>query len=220
MKVFISRYLKSDSPFAHVLSAQGHIVHGESLIHFNAVSFGVLPEADWLFFYSKSGVRYFLQQVRQEYLLGKRLAVIGAGTASYLEKVYRAPDFVGDGDPISAAAAFLSEARGRTVLFLRAKESRQSIQQLLGDKIVQKDLVVYENQPRSDFDLEYHDKLVFTSPLNAEAYYSKYPVLKKQSVIAIGDTTRQKLIELGVCEIEVADTPSEEALAKSVLGIL
>jgi uroporphyrinogen-III synthase len=217
MRVFISKQLKPDSEFVRFLKSRGHDVHAESLITFSPVQFDRFPETDWLFFYSKPGVRFFLQQVGDEKLVNKKIAAIGTGTAEYLEKIYRAPDFSGDADPLITAAAFLAEARGRSVLFLRAKENRQSIQQLLGDKIFQEELVVYENKPRTDFELPFFEVLVFTSPLNAETYFSKYPPLKNQRIIAIGDTTREKLTELGLKNVELTDAASDESIAKVVV---
>lgn len=160
-----------------------------------------------------------MQQVTPQQLSGKLIATVGVGTAEYMEKIYRKPDFIEDGDPISIASAFLAAARGKQVLFLRAKDNKQPIQQLLGDKIVQEELEIYENKTRSDFELPICSVLVFTSPLNAEAYYSKYPPLREQRVIAIGETTKTRLEELGLKNVELPDVASEDALAKAVLRL-
>ncbi len=216
-KVFISRDLSDDSIFRKILMASNFGVHGESLVDFSPVPISQLPPAAWLFFYSKTGVRYFFQQISPEKITGVKLAAIGPGTAAALEEAIRPPDFTGDGDPESTAALFLETARGQRVLFPRAKESRQSIQKILEPHLTALDLVVYENSPRRDFTLPDFDVLVFTSPLNAQAYFSKKRWEETQKVVAIGKTTAKALAKLGVERVIVAENPSEESLAAEVL---
>ena len=216
-KVFISRDIFEDSIFRKMLTANGFEVHGESLVDFSPVPIAQLPPADWLFFYSKTGVRYFFQQISPEKITGVKLAAIGPGTAEALENEARLPDFTGDGDPESTAAFFLQTAKGRRVLCPRARESRQSIQKLLEPYLTALDLVVYENSPRQDFDLPYFDVLVFTSPMNAQAYFSKKRWRENQKVVAIGKTTAKALAELGIERVSLAENPSEESLAAEVL---
>jgi uroporphyrinogen-III synthase len=217
MTVFISRNIRQDSVFYQTLYVRGIRVHGERLVEFTPVPFDEMPDAGWLFFYSKTGVHFFFQQITPRQVEDFRLAAIGHSTAGFLAKMCRPADFTGDGDPVSTATAFLQLAKGQKVLFVRAEDSRQSIRQLLGKNITPLDLVVYKNQPRQDFDLPRFDCLVFTSPLNAQAYFSKYPFRKNQKVVAIGRTTAKALEELNIKKVTVAGAPSEEALAKAVL---
>ncbi len=217
-KVFISRAISSDSIFYKMLTANGFEVFGESLVDFALSPFAVLPPADWLFFYSKNGVRYFFQQISPEKIAGIKLAAIGPGTASAIEAAIRPPDFTGDGDPETTAALFLKTAAGRRVLFPRARESRQSIQKLLSPHLTVLDLVVYKNSPRRDLDLPEFDVLAFTSPMNARAYFAKKRWNKNQKVAAIGRTTKKALMKLGIDEVLLAENPSEESLAAVVLA--
>ncbi|MFQ5447810.1 MAG: uroporphyrinogen-III synthase [Saprospiraceae bacterium] len=218
MTVFISRNLRPDSVFYKTLHTRGIRVHGERLVEFTGVPFDEIPGADWLFFYSKTGVHYFFQHATTLRVENYRLAAIGKGTSEYLARICRPADFAGDGDPVSTATAFLQLAKGQKVLFIRAEDSRQSIRRLLGQHISPLDLVVYKNQPRTSFNLPHSDCLVFTSPLNAQAYFSKYPFRKNQKVVAIGRTTAVALEALGVKNPVIAGAPSEEALAKAVLN--
>ncbi len=48
------------------------------------------------------------------------------------------------------------------------------------------------------FKIPISDYLVFTSPMNAQAYYKRYKPRKKQTVFAIGATTAVALLELGI----------------------
>lgn len=218
MTVFISRTLPPDSTFLMKLMAHGCRVHGERLVRFEPVPIAHLPEGEWLFFYSKTGVRFFFQQIPPSRIEGYRVGALGPGTAAYLEN-YCHVHFAGDGDPLQTAVSFLQLARGQRVVFVRAANSRESIQQLLTGKLIAIDLVVYDNRLRDDFDVPDCEVLVFTSPLNAKAYFSKKKKYGFQKVIAIGDTTREALEALGIRNVHVADAPTEDALADKVLAL-
>ena len=131
MNVFISRTQFSDSDFRQMLEAEGIAVHGEALIDIHTVPFETIPEGDWLFFYSKSGVQHFFSQLSSIDELAKKLAVMGPGTAKALARFGMHADFVGDGVPLPTAEAFVEQAKGQTVVFVRAEQSRCSVQRLL-----------------------------------------------------------------------------------------
>ena len=221
-KVFISRPLKKNSIFLKTLNGNGLEIIGQSLIHFSPVPFSTIPTTDWLFFYSKNGVKFFFEQVQkspsfQKDIGGKKWAAMGKGTATAFVKYGINPDFIGDGKPSSTAEQFQAVAANQTVLFIQAKTSKKSIQKLLNKQTTIKELVVYDNQIKSDFELPYFDVLVFTSPLNAQAYFEKYPLQKPQSIIAIGNTTAKALLKLGVKKVSIAAKPTEKEMAKIVL---
>jgi uroporphyrinogen-III synthase len=177
-----------------------------------------LPDADWLFFYSPHGVKFLLQQISLENISRFKVAAMGSGTASTLQSYHVRVDFTGDGTPESTAKDFLLTAKGQRVLFCRAKESRQSIRRLLGSQITAIDLIVYENQPRSDFVLPDCDILVFTSPLNVQAYFTKKSWNDSKIIIAIGNTTAKALSLLGAGNVQIARRPSPEHLAEAVIA--
>ena len=220
-KVFISRDLKSDSIFKSQLESKGFEVVSCSLVSFSALNFQVIPEVDWIFFYSKNAVAFFLKGLKKQRIPvpSAKLATLGEGTGAYLKEQGLEPDFVGSGKPEHTAHIFLEKAKGQSVLFPRAENSRQSIQQLLKSKINALDLIVYKNEPKSNFEIESCEVLVFTSPMNARTYFNKYEILDYQQVIAIGQTTEQALRNLGIEEIKVAQNPSEEALAQLILSL-
>ena len=218
--VFISRHLGRSSIFRQELEAAGWQVQGKSLITFRAVPFQRIPRAQWIFFYSKNAVKFFFKGLKT---LGRkppkvRWATIGKSTAKALQRQGIEADFVGQGNAMETAWSFLLKARQQVVLFPRAQSSRQSIQELLGDKIIDKNLIVYRNQPKRRFSISDCDFLVFTSPMNAETYFASRELHQGQCVIAIGRTTAKTLTGLGIDEIQTAEEPSEEALAKVVLA--
>lgn len=217
MLIFISRELTADSPFYSILPSEGVKVIGASLVAFEAVPFSTLPEADWCFFSSRNAVKFFFESLKAAGLsFPKRIkwGVLGEGTAKALKEQGYVADFAGNGEPQNVGEAFAVVATGQGVLFPRAAQSRESIQKILAGTVTIHDLVVYTNTPRTDFELPSADILVFTSPLNAQAYFARYAYQNGQKVLAIGQSTEQALRQLGLSEILLAPTPSEEVLAE------
>ena len=128
--------------------------------------------------------------------------------------------FVGNGKPEQTATAFLEVSAGKEVVFLQARNSRQSIQKLLGRHIKSTCLVVYDNSFKADLDIPYAEILVFTSPMNVQAYFSKNIIMKGQICISIGASTAQVLKQLNIDNFVVAEQANEEALAKACLSII
>ena len=216
--IFISRRLQPESVFMQQLTAEGFKVYDESLVNFQALAFDLKESPNWLFFYSRHAVRFFFNQLQDtDWLQGIKLAAIGSGTADELRKFRPRVDFIGTGEPEVVAAAFGKIAEGKRVLFPRARQSRRSIQLLLGQRIQSADLIVYDNLQRTDLDLPVCQVLVFTSPMNAEAYFQVYDLQAGQQVFAIGQVTGKCLRQLGVQEVKVAAQPSEESLAEVIL---
>lgn len=218
--VFISRPQPSDSPFRSILEAAGWQVIGLSLIQFRRLSIPSPPPTDWIFFYSKKGVKFFLESVETAYMAGKKLACLGPGTAAALKAKGCTVDFTGTGEPSTVAEAFLKVAVGKKVLFPHARQSRQSVQSLLGEHISAISLAVYDNEARQHFTLPYCQVLVFTSPMNVAAYFKKYPIQKGQQCVAIGGATAEALIQQGLQKPIIARQPSEEAMAEAVLQLV
>ena len=218
-RIFISRNLTIESAFYALLNNKASI-EAQSLINFEAVPIPQTPVSDWLFFYSKKGLDFGWPHLRTLNPLPK-IAVLGAASAEYLEQRFgQVADFVGMGTPIPTAKAFLEVASGQRVCFVQAQNSRQSIAQLLGTQIQTQSLVVYNNCPKTTLDIPPCDILVFTSPLNVQAYYQQYSIQKQQKVIAIGQTTAKALTELGLTTYTIAPAPHERALAHSCLALL
>lgn len=217
--IFVSRRLAPSSPLSGLCHSHCLDVRGYSLIGFEGVPFDAPPPHDLQFFYSRNAVRFFHAQQGGS-LHAVPSACMGEGTASALREWGLEPVFVGNGDPVSVAAAFASFAEGKRVLFPRARHSRQSIQKSLPPSTIALDLVVYDNYKLTDFPNPQADILVFTSPLNAEAYFDLLPLQAGQRVVAIGNTTAAALRRLGVQELRIAKQPSEQALAEAVLALL
>lgn len=225
MTAFISRPLTATSAFRRLLVAQGWQVTGRSLVTLSALPFAAVPPADWIFFSSQNAVRFFFQQIENEGITIPTVqwAALGAATAQALKEYVGAVDFIGSGEPISTAIAFQMiatvAAAGSTVVFPGARHSRQSVQHLLADDVQGIPLEVYDNRPVPDPTPRPESVLVFTSPLNAEAYLTHHLLQPDQQVVAIGETTAAALRGLGVGKVTVATEPTETALAEAVLAL-
>lgn len=222
-KIFISRELTDDSPFSQQLTAVGHEVHGASLLSFTLIPFKSLPAVDWLFFYSQKGVNFFFEQfdkLSDDSRDPKRFryAALGPATAKALKYFTGAdPYFTGTGYPGKTADYLLEIATGDPICFVQASNSRQSMQNILEGQMICENLIVYDNNYRTDFSLPHFDILVFTSPMNAGAYFSKYKLKENQKVFAIGYTTGNALREMGVT-CYVSEEPSEQGLVDLILA--
>ncbi|HKK75308.1 MAG TPA: uroporphyrinogen-III synthase [Saprospiraceae bacterium] len=211
--LFISRSLASDSPVRAFAQKHQLELRAESLIEFTPVQFGTPPPADWLFFYSKKGVQYFMRTLRDRgQKLNTPVAVLGLGTLNALKEFGKSADFAGNGRPEEVAAAFKKIAAGQRVLFVRAQQSRRSIQKLLEGEVIVEDLIAYANEIRLPQRDVRGDYLLLTSPMNAEAYAQKCELNAAEIIVAIGQTTAAKLKVLGADQVEVAARPDEAAM--------
>lgn len=222
MTVFITRDLAPDSVFKTTLTAKGWTVLGESLVALQPKSFTELPSgAQWCFFYSKNGVEFFFKNIELQQIIVPsymRWAAIGEGTAKVLYRYTQKVDFVGFGEPDDTAIAFLKHAKGQEVVFVQAEKSQQSIEIRLQAEIVKHSLLVYYNEIKQNFVLPTTDVVVFTSPLNVEAYLKALNGRKySQKTVSIGETTARKLDFWGVSGYKIAPQPNELSLAETVL---
>lgn len=219
--VFISRNLTNQSDFKAILERKGWEVTGTSLIDFTPADFDFVPKTDWIFFYSKKGIQFFLKDLT--YLTTQidlnlvRIGTIGEATANSLRENGITPHFIGSGNPDTTASQFLNLAKGNSVLFPRALNSKQSIEKKLLHQIKCYTLVVYINLPKTDCRMLSQQLLVFTSPLNVEAYFNKYRVKPHQKIVAIGETTAAALKQFGMDEVAIPSRSTEKALANKVL---
>jgi uroporphyrinogen-III synthase len=219
MKVFISRDWVHGGIFRKILTEKGIELCAESLIDFSPLDFRLPEVFDWIFFYSKKGVEYFFD-ANPKLSTDVKIAALGTGTASaVLNYSGKEPDFTGDGNPETTADAFKKIALAKKVLFIRALESKKSVQNLLANDISVSELIVYKNVPKKDISESNADILLFTSSLNAEAYLKKYPLKQYQQLAAIGKPTAETLATMGYTQVYCAESPDENALANLILKI-
>ncbi len=218
--VFISRKISEEHSEVNDFKKK-IILKDTSLIEFKEESYDInFSKTDIIFFYSKNAVTFFLQKnksfLERELPL---LACMGKGTAYALQGFGYPSDFIGQGTPQEIASDFLKISEGKKVLFPRAKNSKQSIQKLLKNKIIDIDLVIYDNIKKNNFEDPLADILIFTSPLNVEAYFDAIPY-RDEKIIAIGKTTEKKLLSLGLQNIIVSPQSTERSVLETALKII
>jgi len=81
------------------------------------------------------------------------------------------------------------------------------------------DLPVYESKINEKIEASDANIIVFTSPMNAEGYLRNQQIKSGQKVIAIGNSTGDKLGELGYNDHIIPRIPNELGLLECVFGI-
>jgi uroporphyrinogen-III synthase len=221
MTVFISRVLLPGSDFERILHTAGWIIEGRSLVALKSLPVADIPDCDWIFFSSAQAVRFFfnLKGIFDKIPLGVQWAALGPATGQMLQQYIPHVQFIGNGDPGRCSIDFEDWGRHKRVLFPGAKNARREFRQSLARYAQVIELPIYDNQAAPSPAISTANILVFTSPLNALAYFSIHPLLPGQQLIAIGLTTAQTLTEIQQKKVHIATSPTETALAEKVLEL-
>lgn len=222
-KIFISRSKENSSVFIKELSSLSKSITTESLIKFSPIPFVDLPKCDWIFFYSQSGIKYFFDNIQSSNIeIGSnvKFATFGESSATLLKTYIDEVDFAGNSEAAGTAKLFQPFALGKSILFVKGKNSLDSLRPFLKNQIQYLDFVVYDNTQRSDIHLEYHDILVFTSPMNLKSYFNTYPIIDSQNIFLIGPSTASAARDIGINNYSVSEIPSLASLVDSVKDYL
>lgn len=215
--VFFSTTSAGSDLFVELLQRRGFHVTAKSLLNIQPLKIDELPEADFLFFTSKTGVQHFFEQVQPKGNI--KIAAIGEETAREIQNHGYLVDFTGEGESEEIASAFIASHPSLTVLMPQALNSNNKLSEHLQQHLNVIHLPVYVNQPLQDLQLGYHDILVFTSALNADAYCRNNKILSQQIVIAIGETTKNHLHQLGVQDVIMPPFKNFISIADLICGL-
>jgi uroporphyrinogen-III synthase len=217
VSVYITRDLREEDFFFHVLTAKGCDGHGLALIDTQRIIAPKIPKTDWIFFSSKNGVKHFLAQTTVE--PGVKLAAVGKGTSEELRKHNLRADFIGGTADTRVIAKQFGAVAGRgSVLFPQAKGSMRTVQeQIPAVKVI--NLTVYETITRPADDIPACDVMVFTSPSNVEAFFEKNTLSKNQKVVAMGHATGSTLKEKGIVSFVTPSSFDDAGLVRAVMGV-
>lgn len=214
--IFISRSLDSESPILALTKSSSTLkVIDQSLIDISPIKVSNIPETSWLFFYSKNGIKYFIEAAedRQFSWKHKKIGVMGTASNKAIIKARgKESDFICRTDLKESANNFHSLLGANSILFVRAKHSKKSIQNYISKNQV-RELVIYNNTPKTELSIPPCDILVFTSPMNVNAYLNQYSISKGQTVIAIGQTTKKHLSQFVPNKVHMPSSASESDLA-------
>ncbi|MFN6022495.1 MAG: uroporphyrinogen-III synthase [Bacteroidota bacterium] len=223
-RVFISRHLPENSSFREKLASFGSFnIQDEPLIDLIPIPFSIIEPCDWIFFSSKNAVSFFFKQIKSLSIkipTSVKWGAIGLATAKELLTYQITADFSGNGNPEEVGISFSTLVTGKKVLFPSAKNSRESIQRFIKNEALEIiNLSIYDNLPKSNFDIIPSDIYVFTSPLNVIAYSKKHD-LSDKNCIAIGDTTAKQLKNSGALSIMTSPFTTEESMAQTIIDFL
>lgn len=223
-RVFISRHLPENSSFREKLASFGSFkIQDEPLIDLMPIPFSIIEPCDWIFFSSKNAVSFFFKQIKTLSIkipTSVKWGAIGLATAKELLTYQITADFSGNGNPEEVGISFSTLVTGKKVLFPSAKNSRESIQQFIKNEALEIiNLSIYDNLPKSDFDIIPSDIYVFTSPLNVIAYSKKHD-LSDKNCIAIGESTAKQLKNSGALSIMTSPFTTEESMAQTIIDFL
>lgn len=217
-KVFVSKPVSEKEFLKRTLGESEINIEGQRFIQFKPVAFDAdFVGVDCVFFASKNGVKYFFEQV-EKLPSNIKIAAINKGTASSLNALGLEVDFVGEGNDLQQIAQHFDGLGIGKTLFVRASVSKRSIQQTLA-KTQHEDVVVYANSKLEEFEQRQEDILVFTSPMNVEAYFDKYKLQAHQQLIAIGPSTAKALASYGLT-CRTAFEPTMWSIADEIFAAL
>lgn len=223
--IFITKHLTADSYLRRAMKKHNILVDDRSLIKtypiIHKFDTFILQKADWIFFSSKNAIEYFFK-LKPELSLQIKLAVFGNASEEMLRQYGRIANFNGHSygtDTLSIAKQFAKIADKTTVIFPRAKDSLRTVQQELSAETKIIELPVYETVTNKHVEQSLADVLIFTSPSNAEAYFSKNLLEVGQKIICIGKSTGKKVNEETGATYTLPYSADEIGLAEAIFGL-
>lgn len=194
-KIFISKPIIEIQELVEFCKENDFELVAHSFLSFMAIPFDFPVETNVVFFGSKRGVEYFIDQ--QSIPKNIEIACVGDGTANYLKSKGYNPSFIGEksGKIDSVAKDFKSWLGNRKVVFAQAKNSNRSISSVINSTNAT-EISVYETIINSA-KIEESDIYVFTSPSNVDGFLIENTISENSIIIAWGDTTEKHLIKNG-----------------------
>lgn len=174
-----------------------------------------LPQADWIFFLSPSGVDLFAEKFTAD---SYKIGVIGPGTARAIEskrwEVSFLPKSTDPKEGIDEFAEFLRP--NETIIMACGDKSLKRMHGVIpANRLIEWEF--YENVAAENIVQTDANYLIFTSPSNAAAYLDSYSLFEDQILVAIGKTTFEALKKRGISnEIIRAQHPTEESIWESI----
>lgn len=210
MKVFISKSAEDASWLADFCTEQTWELQTESMISFAPMEFEIPSDAAIIFFSSKNGVRYFLEQ--NTIPENMEVACIGRETARVLRKHNIEPNYIGDrsGDPKQVGEDFQNFTAGRKIFFPTSNASLHTVANLFPED--QKTIAsIYETTITSK-KIDESDVYIFSSPSNVRGFLESNKISKGKTVVAWGTITDQTLEKEGIRADYVLESAQKEEL--------
>ncbi len=209
-KLFISKPIIEVQELVEFCKENDFELVAHSFLSFKAMPFKFPENTEVIFFGSKRGVEYFIDQ--QSIPENIEIACVGNGTANYLKSKGYNPSFIGEksGKIDSVAEDFKTWLGDRKVVFAQAKDSNRSISSVI-NSLNSTEISVYETIINSAT-IEESDIYVFTSPSNVDGFLIENSISENSIIIAWGDTTEKHLIKNGIHCNYILDSSSVDEL--------
>jgi uroporphyrinogen-III synthase len=210
LKVFLSRDNPSEALVNHAQKS------GWELTCFSCIQKSITtsespPEADWIFFYSPSAVRFYAKYFERSF---HRLAALGEGTGQAMHEYDMKPEFVGSSaNPSEVVAEFgqILTTKERVVQARGEKSFERLREALNSEQII--DWPFYRSDLIDSIPLIEADYYIFTSPSNAEAYLAKHLLPREAIVVVFGESTKAFVEINSKNQILMAPEPGEKSAA-------
>lgn len=188
-----------------------------------------IGDYNWLVLTSANGAEIFISRLRKlkidvRRLSALRIAVIGRGTADFLEQYGIFPELIPEKYTSAALAEALTQSVGadENVLILRAERGSPELTEILGRNGIQyNDIKTYdventiEGQNISAIETDF---LTFASPSGLDAFFdSGITVSAKTKIICIGEITSESLKKRGIKEFTVSAAHTAAGIADTII---
>ncbi|MCX8080320.1 MAG: hydroxymethylbilane synthase [Bacteroidia bacterium] len=221
-KIFVSKNPEEWSLLYASLASQGHFVQMQSLLAFECIAPPRLPDHEAVFFCSPRCVKFYFdlykEKINHELILG----CMGTGTERKLKKFGHFSHFTGNSNnPKQVMESFRKQFQHLTVLIPVAEKHSSDVEAIFNDPTKHFIVPIYRTIPIQTSGLENFDLYVLTSSSNVEALFSGNPQINiNAKYIAIGNNTKNKLVEFGVKKILAAKDFAELSVLASVYEAL
>ncbi|NNL92279.1 MAG: hypothetical protein HKO66_08615 [Saprospiraceae bacterium] len=185
---------------------------------FEKMAFNISRPSDWIFFYSKNAINFYFES--EVYDANFQYGVIGAGSSKAFHSLTgHEPNFIGKGNAEEVALFINEKLNTASFIFIKAKNSLSSIEKLLDESIEQTAVEIYDNKIINNIEVPKCNLLVFTSPLNVQAWFSNYKIAD-EVIFAIGKTTAEAIQKYTTSKIIYCQHPSMENLYENVVNYI
>jgi uroporphyrinogen-III synthase len=220
-KLLISRTISEE--VKRQLYDLGIEVYDISLLNIEPLKFGPIPHSDWIFFYSKNGIKYFINQLDEvmfNSIKYRKIGVMGDGSNSVLEKTFgKRAEFISSNNIEEEVKRFWDTVEIDHVLFIKSKNSRSSFE-IVEKRDQSSSLITYQNTINKEIVIPNTNYVALTSPLSAEAYMNQID-FKNKIVFALGRSTQKYIKERdNKVEIILSKENSELSLLASIKDYL
>lgn len=184
---------------------------------------------EWLIFPSPNAVSHFFQIITQQNFsiqdwLTPKIAAVGRKTAQTLHQFGIQELFVPDIQNATFLTQYIKQQKRHKKILLCVGEQSHLPKEFQKENIPFDKIVCYQTTPtpveqRALIKIK-GNILFFASPSAVESFLITHSFEEVKAVIAIGDTTAQKIIQHFSGPLQIAQEPSEESVLQCILKII